>query len=326
VLTQLTALELPEEEASAVRVVAHLQTPVPFEVRQDGNVVQVFITNPVAEVPPTAPMPLQQQPGIIEQTPPVVPAPRLIPAQLAASSPVTAPPGGQQPLVMKAAAAPAAPSSGEVATPTPAPVLEAQGPRYTGEKISLDFQNADINDILRLIAEVSGLNIIAGEDVKGTITTRMVDVPWDQALDVILKINGLAQEREGNIVRVAPISRFITERQESVRARRTETEAEPTVTQVVPINYASATELRDNLTKLLSNRGTIFIDVRTNTMIITDTKKNLEDVLALVDTLDRQTPQVMIEARIVEANRNFTRELGVRLRSRGTFSSTCRPR
>jgi type IV pilus assembly protein PilQ len=189
---------------------------------------------------------------------------------------------------------------------------EGQGPRYTGEKISLDFQNADINDILRLIAEVSGFNIIAGGDVQGTVTTRMVDVPWDQALDVILKINGLAQEREGNIIRVAPIARFINERQETLRARQTDTQAEPTVTQLVPISYADATELKSSLEKLLSGRGSIFIDGRTNTMIVTDTRRNLDDVLTLVQTLDRQTPQVMIEARIVEASRDFSRELGVR--------------
>jgi type IV pilus assembly protein PilQ len=190
--------------------------------------------------------------------------------------------------------------------------MEAQAPRYVGEKISLDFQNADINDILRLVAEVSGLNIIAGGDVQGTVTTRMVDVPWDQALEVILKINGLAQEREGNIIRVAPLGRFINERQENLRVRQTENQAEPTVTQLVPINYADATELKGSLEKLLSARGSIFIDGRTNTMIVTDTKSNLDDVLDLVQTLDRQTPQVMIEARIVEATREFAQEIGVR--------------
>jgi type IV pilus assembly protein PilQ len=194
--------------------------------------------------------------------------------------------------------------------------------RYTGQKISLDFQNADINDILRLLAEVSGLNIIAGSDVQGTITTRMMDVPWDQALDVVLKINGLAQEREGNIIRVAPITRFISERQETLRARQTEVQAEPTITQLVSINYANASELKGSLDKLLSARGSILLDVRTNTMIVTDTRKNLDDVLALVETLDRQTSQVMIEARIVEATRNFLRDLGVQLGGQYTGLTT----
>jgi type IV pilus assembly protein PilQ len=211
----------------------------------------------------------------------------------------------------------AAPQPAPPAAPTP-PTETAKGvtqeaPIYVGERISLDFQNADINDILRLIAEVSGLNIIAGGDVQGTVTTRMVDVPWDQALDVILKINGLSQERDGNIIRVAPLARFIAERQDRARARQTADQSEPTVTQLIPVNYATASELRTNLERLLSNRGSILIDERTNTLIVTDTRKNLDDMLALVETLDRQTPQVMIEARIVETSRNFLQDLGVQL-------------
>jgi type IV pilus assembly protein PilQ len=184
---------------------------------------------------------------------------------------------------------------------------------FTGEKISLDFQDADINDILRLIAEVGKVNIIAGGDVQGKITTRMTDVPWDQALDVILKINGLAQERSGNIIRIAPLEKFTNERQERLKAMVTEVQAEPLVTRIVPANYAAAKDLRPNLEKLLSRRGTIIIDARTNTMIITDTQASLDAVLALIEKLDRPTPQVMIEARIVESSRNFTRELGIQL-------------
>ena len=186
-------------------------------------------------------------------------------------------------------------------------------PAFTGEKISLDFQDADINDILRLVAEVGKVNIIAGGDVQGKITTRMTDVPWDQALDVILKINGLAQERSGNIVRVAPLEKFTNERQERLKAQVTEVQAEPLVTRIVPANYATAKNLRPNLEKLLSRRGTIIIDDRTNTMILTDTQVSLDAVLALIEKLDRPTPQVMIEARIVESSRTFLRELGIQL-------------
>jgi type IV pilus assembly protein PilQ len=189
----------------------------------------------------------------------------------------------------------------------------AEPQAFTGEKISLDFQDADINDILRLIAEVGKVNIIAGGDVQGKITTRMTDVPWDQALDVILKINGLAQERSGNIIRVAPLEKFTNERQERLKAMVTEVQAEPLVTRIVPANYAAAKDLRPNLEKLLSRRGTIIIDARTNTMIITDTQASLDAVLALIEKLDRPTPQVMIEARIVESTRTFLRELGVQL-------------
>ena len=150
---------------------------------------------------------------------------------------------------------------------------ESQIPRYTGEKISLDFQNADINDILRLIAEVSGFNIIAGGDVQGTVTTRMVEVPWDQALDVILKINGLAQERRAISFGWRPLhglSMNVRRRYAPVKRIRRQSR---TVTQLVPINYADATELESSLEKLLSARGSIFIDGRTNTMIVTDTRR-----------------------------------------------------
>jgi type IV pilus assembly protein PilQ len=321
VLTQLTVLQ-PEEETASVRVMAHLQAPMPFEVRQEGNAVQLVIAHPSAAAATVAPPSLPPQPEIMVQPQTLSSAPRLLPAQLTPGP--GAPLAGRRlaPTVKTPAAVPMSPQalpSGRLLTPVQAtvpapgtPGAPGEGPRYTGERISLDFQNADINDILRLIAEVSGLNIIAGGDVQGTVTTRMVDVPWDQALDVILKINGLAQEREGNIIRVAPLGRFVAERQESLKARQAENQAEPTTTQVVPVNYASVTELQKNLEKLKSDRGLIDLDARTNTMILTDVRKNLDDMLALVERLDRQTPQVMIEGRIVEASRNFTQELGIR--------------
>jgi type IV pilus assembly protein PilQ len=320
VVTQLLAFQVVDADASVVKIVAHVREFTAFEVRQTDNVIQLVIAKPSTSA--AAPKPLTlgkaEPPPAVATTPPAVSAPASITSTPATSrSPLAAPSGGQiapeVKLQITPAPSPATPPAPPGAGPgAPVTVSEGQAPRYTGEKISLDFQNADINDILRLIAEVSGLNIIAGGDVQGTVTTRMVDVPWDQALDVILKINGLAQEREGNIIRVAPIGRFINERQETLRVRQTENQAEPTVTQLVPINYADATELKGSLEKLLSARGSIFIDGRTNTMIVTDTRKNLDDVLTLVQTLDRQTPQVMIEARIVEARRDFSRELGVR--------------
>jgi type IV pilus assembly protein PilQ len=165
---------------------------------------------------------------------------------------------------VRRAATPAAAPSGEGSAPAskseglPSGFGLTESQSFTGEKISLDFQEADINDILRLIAEVGKVNIIAGGDVQGKITTRMVDIPWDQALDVILKINGLAQERSGNIIRVAPLEKFTNERKERLQAQRTEVDAEPLVTRIVPANYARAKDLRPNLERLLSKpRGTM---------------------------------------------------------------------
>ena len=300
VVTQVQALQSEHADTETVHIVAYLTAKAPFEVRQQDDRVRVILTQPTmqmaAEAVGNAAAP--SMPLIAQATP------------MAADAPMMA---------QDTPAAPEAPSGDDVGVP---PRIEAAtigdvGDKvYTGEKISLDFQNADINDILRLIADVSGLNIIAGPDVKGTVTTRMIDIPWDQALEVVLKINGLGQEQEGNIIRVAPVERFIAEHEERLRAQKAEEEVEPLVKQVVPINYADVEELKTNLERVLSARGSLWIDTRTNTMIVTDVKDNVQQVMDLIATLDRQTPQVMIESRIVEASRNFLKELGVQLGSR----------
>ena len=281
------------DASQTVHIVAYLDLEVPFEVRQEANQVRVILTQPVMQM------------AVAE---PSVAAP---PLPIAASEPTAVLSGA--PLIAQAEPAAAA---GVPAPIAPETIKAQQDQEYQGEKISLDFQNADINDILRLIAEVSGLNIIAGPDVKGTVTTRMVDVPWDQALDVVLRINGLDKERDDNIVRVAPLERFITERQERLRAEQAQVQAEPTVTQVVPISYADVNELKTNLERVLSSRGSIWVDTRTHTLVVTDVQEHLNQALKLIETLDRQTPQVMIESRIVEASRQFLRELGVQLGAR----------
>ena len=308
-VTRLQTQQLAQHDSDKVNIIAYLREKVPFEVLQETDHVRVIFSKPkVAQQPAPA-------------TAPVADAPAAPPADATAFvAPSTEP-------VDTMLAAQSSPAPAEVAAPALLPQNAApavgsltiggkENVQYTGEKISLDFQNADINDILRLIAEVSGLNIIAGPDVKGTVTTRMVDVPWDQALDIILKINGLGQEREKNIIRVAPLERFISERQERLQAQEADRKIEPLVTQLLPINYADVEQLKANMEKMLSDRGSLFVDSRTNTMIVSDTQAHITDVLALVSTLDRQTPQVMIEVRIVEATRDFTRELGVRFRER----------
>jgi len=206
-----------------------------------------------------------------------------------------------------------APASGErvAEARSTTPAGNGSGVKYTGRLISLDIQDAEIKGVLRLIADVSGLNVISGDDVKGTITTRLVNVPWDQALDVILRTLGLGQTREGNIIRVASSERFAKEQQDIVRDKQTIERVEELVTKVVAINYAKAAELKTNLGSLLSQRGSIMVDERTNTMIIKDVQGNLTEILALIGTLDQQTPQILIEARIVETSRAFERQLGI---------------
>ena len=146
-----------------------------------------------------------------------------------------------------------------------------EGPRYSGKKISLDLQNAELGDVLRLLAEASGLNILASPEVKGTVTTRLADVPWDQALDLILRLNSLTQERYGNVVLIVPLERVIRERQERLQARQVDVQGEPRVTRVISLNYANATELKATLEKLLGTCAAVSVDTRTNTLLITGT-------------------------------------------------------
>jgi len=314
VVSHLEAVPVTDAQEEAVKVVIYLRTAASFAVHQDNHVIHLAMTKSstgtaAASTPGPLPSALVPLPPTSR---PLAPAAPLLVA--------TAPRMAQINPIVRRAVTPAAAPSGEGSAPAskseglPSGLGLTEPQSFTGEKISLDFQDADINDILRLIAEVGKVNVIAGGDVQGKITTRMMDVPWDQALDVILKINGLAQERSGNIIRVAPLEKFTNERKERLQAQRTEVDAEPLVTHIVPANYARAKDLRPNLEKLLSKpRGTMIIDDRTNTMIITDIQKSLDDVLALLEKLDRPTPQVMIEARIVESTRTFSRELGVQL-------------
>ncbi len=195
---------------------------------------------------------------------------------------------------------------------------EAKPKEYTGQKISLDFQDADVKNILRLLAEVSKLNIITTPEVSGSITMRLLDVPWDQALDIVLKNNNLGMEQDGNIIRVATREQIESERNSRLEAREkllaekaTKKSVEPLVTETIKISYADISTLTTNLEALKSERGRLNIDERTFTIIAVDIKENLEKMKKLVDILDTPTEQVSIEARIVEVNRNYSRDLGI---------------
>jgi type IV pilus assembly protein PilQ len=182
---------------------------------------------------------------------------------------------------------------------------------YTGRRVSLDFQNANLRDILRLIAEVSNLNIITAQDVAGTLSLRLINVPWDQALDVILDSQGLGMVRVGNVVRIAKKDILATEERARLQSIKESAGLEPLFVKIVPVNYASASELAARVQPVLSERGTVAVDNRTNVLIIKDIAQNIDDVTTLVENLDTQTPQVLIEAKIVEASTNFTQDLGI---------------
>lgn len=184
------------------------------------------------------------------------------------------------------------------------------GKQYSGRRISLDFKDVDIDDVLRLIAEVSDLNIIAGDEVKGEVTIRLVDVPWDQALDVILLTRGLGFVRVGNVLRIAPAEQIKAEEEARLQEKRAKEKLEDLVVKLQPVNYASVKEVEKMVTRLLTPRGSVDIDERTNTVILKDISSVIAEATALIKAIDTQTPQVMIEAKIVEANLDFLRQVG----------------
>jgi type IV pilus assembly protein PilQ len=289
-LNRLQASQHSMTPDPVVRVTADLRGPTRYDVQQTPSAILVdLLSAPSAAAP---------RPG----------------APPAAGPPAAAPPGvpGAPPVAgAPAAAVPAA------ALPTPA--MPGTG------RLSMDFKDADINNLLRIVAEVSGMNVVAGDDVRGRVTVRLVNVEWQQALDVILKINNLGYEIDGNIIRVAPLAKLEAERKAredariaAARARVTEQQAqvqvEPLVTKVVSVNYAKAADVVKNLDRLKTPGRTdasVVVDDRTNTLIIQETATTIAKMENLLKRLDVPTPQVLIEARLVEANRTFAQSLGI---------------
>lgn len=185
------------------------------------------------------------------------------------------------------------------------------GQRYRGRRIDLDFHNADIHNILRLLAEVGGVNVVTSDEVSGAVTIRMQNVPWDQALDVILQAKGLGMVRRGNLIRVAPLATLEKERELAIARQKQEVDLAPLETRLIPVSYATAAGLSPRVQELLTARGNVSVDERTNVLIVRDTVGNLDDIEELVRTLDTQTPQVLVEARIVEATSQYSRDVGI---------------
>ncbi|MDQ6957289.1 MAG: AMIN domain-containing protein, partial [Mariprofundaceae bacterium] len=219
---------------------------------------------------------------------------------------------------------------------------------YTGQKVTFDFKDIDIRNALKLIAEMSNLNIIMSDDVTGVLTMRLVDVPWDQALELILSARGLGKQQSGNVMRVAPMEVLRSEYATKLEAQRGSQQLEPLITEFITLSYTKVDDVKKiiegasaNATKttggaagaagatgaaaatgtasgtetsvgILSPRGSFLIDVRTNTLIIKDTQKAINAIKRLVAVVDKPIKQVLIEARIVEATDTFQRDIGVR--------------
>lgn len=213
---------------------------------------------------------------------------------------------------------PEAPAVTEEPVEEIAEVSEAEaGPfttkRYVGEKISIDFQDADLIHVFRLLSEISGYNIVVSPHVKGKFSMKLVDVPWDQALDIILRNYGLSKTVEGNIIRIAPTDVFAREEEEIAKAKEAAEKAGDLVTRVYPINYADVKKIKSAIetAKILTKRGFISVDERTSSVIIKDVETKHAEYEKLIRALDVPTPQVNIDARIVEVTTSFTKELGI---------------
>lgn len=188
---------------------------------------------------------------------------------------------------------------------------------YTGERLTLNFQDIDVRPVLQLLADTSGQNIVVSDSVKGRVTLRLQNVPWDQALDIVLKTKGLDMRRKGNVILVAPQTELAAQEKAELEAQKDIQELAPLRTEFLTVNYAKASEIA-RLVKsagggsLLSERGNVTVDERTNTLLVQDTADNLTAIRSMVATLDIPVRQVLIESRIVIVADDFSRDLGVR--------------
>jgi type IV pilus assembly protein PilQ len=199
--------------------------------------------------------------------------------------------------------------------------VAAQQRRYTGNRIDLDFKDASVHEVLRLLSDVGKVNIVTADNVSGSVTIRMRNVPWDQALDTVLQAKGLGMVRQGNMIRVAPLADLNKERELAIARRKSELQLAPVETRLIPVSYAEAKELQERAKDLLSPRGSLAVDERTNVIIARDVAGNLAQIDELIHALDTQTPQVLIEARVVEATSRYLRDAGIQWGGDASFAS-----
>jgi type IV pilus assembly protein PilQ len=280
---------------STVRVDVDLAEDVPNHVRQDGNRIYWEFRKPT-------PSSGQKLPALGGPLPPSV---LFVPARRVAGFSVTFPS-----LVLAQAQVPPRKAVEDESPVTRRANLTVKK-RYTGRRIDLDFKGADIHNILRLLADVGQMNIVTSDEVRGEVTIKMRDVPWDQALDVVLRAKSLGSVREGNLVRVAPLAVLEKELEQEIARQKQIAEVLPTETRLIGVSYAHASSLQDKARDLLSPRGKISVDDRTNNLIVSDVARSLQLIEDLVRNLDTQTSQVVIEARIVEANSDYARQIGI---------------
>ena len=291
------------QHAKKVRLVFDLSRQTTYAIKPERNQLAVHVTLPTESDKPLSDTSgqLSQQQSVEKTT--------TAPAVVRTAS------AGSVPFPERLAMIHARPSLAQMA-PEPRSGKELDSEeigqrRYAGRRISLDFQMADISNVLRLIAEVSGFNIVVGEGVKSKVTMKLVGVPWDQALDMLLKMNNLGMIREGNIVWIDSLSNIAKQQDEEARAKESKTKAEDLVTRVIYIQNIAAQELQTTLRQYISPRGQLTVNQASNALVIQDTESRVGSFAELVRSLDLQVPQVQIEARIVQADTSYSRSLGV---------------
>ncbi|GMV38428.1 MAG: hypothetical protein AMXMBFR64_01440 [Myxococcales bacterium] len=290
-VTMVSSFESTEpSEQGAVRVVVNLRNPVSNRLRREKDTLVWEFDRSTAVTPP--PVAGTRSPASVPPPAPPTSGVRYYPN-----------------VVSQAAAAPAADVSYTPINPTFDKRKKKK--RYTGKRINLTIKDADIQHVLTFLAKEGRVNIIAGEDVSGRVTFHLEDIPWDLALDMILRTKGLDYVKEEGIYRVAPIDTIKKEIDDEIEKRKKKVDLKPLYVRLIPVNYGKASALAEQVDKIRSPKGSVSTDDRTNTLIIKDIEDHIIAAEDLVRRLDTQTPQVLIEARIVEASSSFTRDVGI---------------
>jgi type IV pilus assembly protein PilQ len=304
------------------RMVFDLKEPglYALDSRSDGLVVSFFPSATTGSVAAAA------SAALVQPAPPAVPAPMPAPVRTEPASPKAAPKAE-----VKAAAkdvpvttlcppaAAAVPPQTEVKPAVAAAPQEKFRPKtiagadekYSGDIISLKIKDSDLKDVVLYLAEFAGLNVVFDPDVRGTVTVNLQDVPWDQALDIILKQNKMGKTIEGNILRIAPVTVLTREEEEQRRLTESKELSGPVMVKTIPLSYSKAKDVATLLHSKISTRGEIIVDDRTNTLLISEVRDKLDLLEKLISVVDTPTPQVSIEARVIEASATFVRNLGV---------------
>jgi type IV pilus assembly protein PilQ len=298
------AVRLGQSKPGLSRVVIDLAQFVPFSVHADGSDLMISFTSPAEAVLPAALRPARMP---VRQTVSSAKVPRMpLPGWLTGKELAFARPANEP-----AAPEPQNPAPNAQPAPAGAPAVPpVQAKKYTGDPISVNLKDVDLKDFFRLIHEISGLNIVLDPAVKGSVTLVLDEVPWDQGLDIVLRNNGLSQEIDGNVLRIATQDTLRHEADQRRELLKAQSDAIETVTATRVLSYAKADTMVVTLKKFLTPRGDLYADARSNTLIVRDIPSSIPKIDNLLRQLDRKSQQVEIDARVVQASRSFARDIG----------------